>query len=146
MKTKLLAVITFFAISAFGEPMTGEVSSWEGTFKITPHIPVVIDQLPNLELWIYQLDVGSKGTAIGFSINGDMVYQPKPESKGVQPIYQSHLVVVNEGQAEIIIEYKVQGQGGLKLVEKYDYDGKQISLVSQTVYGGRHDPVWKKQK
>ncbi len=146
MKFILSAIITFCSISSFGNPITKEVSSWEGTFKVTPHIPVVIENLPDLELWIYKLNVGSKGTAIGFSINEDMVYQPKPAPKGVQPIYQNHLVVVDGDQAEIIVEYKIQGQGGLKMTEKYTYDGKQVSLVAQSVYGGRHDPVWKKQK
>jgi hypothetical protein len=136
------------AFGARAQPMTVSVESWEGTFKIKPHVVVHAEGMPKLLLWIYQLDKGSKGTCIGFSReNGDMILAPPPNEKGVQPVYTGYSVVFEKkGIVEIIVTYDVQGNGRMKLVEKYTYDGKQVALASRSQFHGKHEPVWKKDK
>jgi hypothetical protein len=148
---QILGIFTAIAISmnAYGKPMTGSVSSWEGDFSLNPtNISIHVADKPIVTLWLYELKSGSKGTALGFSNeDGDMILAPHPTEKGVQPIYQNHAVTFTiTSNAEIVVIYKVQGNGGQTYVEKYEYDGKKISLMSKTLHGGRHDPIWRKQE
>lgn len=150
MKTRMIAAMLLcLPVGAHAKPMTSSVDSWEGTFKIQgPHIAIQVEGMPKISLWLYQLDKGSKGTCIGFSNeDGDMILSPKPSEKGVQPIYTGHTVLFGQKDiAEIIVNYDVQGNGGMKLVEKYTYDGKQVALACRSLFGGRHDPVWRRDK
>jgi hypothetical protein len=97
----------------FAKPMTESVASREGQFNVTTtHYPIRIGNLPGVILWLYKLPMGSQGgTPIGFSTeSGDMIYQPIPNHKGVQPIYRNHVVVQNSDlTADIIVTYNVQG-------------------------------------
>ena len=147
----LLALLTLFlmSVSANGEPMIESVSSWEGEFLlIRESIPIQVPSKSPLDMWLYKLKTGSEGNAIGFSDqHGNMMLAPHPKTKGVQPIYQSHVVTfASNGNAEVIVVYTVQGNGGLKYVEKYEYDGKVLSLKSRSHYGGRHSPAWHQVK
>lgn len=129
--------------------MTSSVQSWEGIFKITsPCIAIRFEGLPQLNLWLYKLDTGSKGTCVGFSReNGDMILAPKPNTKGVQPVYTAHSVLFDEaGVAQIIVTYDVQGNDRMRSVEEYKWDGKQVVLASQSIFHGKDSPVWKKDK
>ena len=149
MKTRItMLALLCAAFVAHAKPMTVSVDSWEGTFKIKPHVVVDAEGGPKLLLWIYQLGKGSKGTCIGFSReNGDMILSPTPTEKGVQPVYTGHSVLFDKkGIVEIIVTYDVQGNGGMRMAEKYTYDGKQVKLASRSTYHGRHDPVWKNDK
>lgn len=148
---QILVIFTAIAISmnAYGKPMTGSVSSWEGEFSLNPtNISIHVAYKPIVTMWLYELKSGSACTAIGFSNeDGDMILAPHPKEKGIQPIYQSHAVTfATTSNAEIVVIYKVQGNGGLTYVEKYEYDGKKISLISKSLHGGRHDPVWHKEE
>lgn len=128
-------------------PMTSSVDSWEGTFKISPaYIAIQAQDFPAVNMWLYKLEKGSKGTCIGFSRqNGDMLLTPKPNTQGVQPIYKSHFVLFDEGNVcRIIVTYDVQGNGRQRLVEDYTYDGKQITLASRSLFDGKQNLMWKK--
>ena len=47
-----------------------------------------------------------------------------------QPVYTGHSVfLVETGVVEVIVTYDVQGNGGMKMAEKYTYDGKAIRLT-----------------
>ncbi len=150
MKMKrIITIVTgvCLGVIAHGNPMSESVDSWEGTFKITsPHMIIQAEGLPELNLWLYKIHTGSKGTAIGFSReDGHMILAPKPNAKGVQPIYTGHVVIPDESDdVRIIVSYDVQGNGGMRLVEEYKYDGKQVILASRTLFHGKHDPVWRK--
>jgi hypothetical protein len=105
--------------------MTSSVDSWEGSFRISKsNIPILAEGLPPLNLWLYELESASKGTCIGFSRgNGDMIFNPKANEKGVQPIFTGYSVLfVENGMVEIIVTYDVQGNGRMEWVEKYLYD------------------------
>jgi hypothetical protein len=145
-------ITVFFLLGAVAvhcKPMTGAVSSWEGRFQLSPErIVIRTPTKPDLHMWLYKLQGGSAGTAIGFSNeNGDMILSPTPQDKGVQPLYIQHLVSFSEdGHVELVVLYRVQGNGGALLVEKYVYDGKHIKLSCRSWYGGRHDPTWRRQE
>jgi len=148
MKTTLTIVIGLLVgASAFAKPMTSAVESWEGTFVLrSPHIPIKTDGEPSLFMWLYQLDQGSKGTVVGFSnSDGDMIFTPHPQAKGVQPIYTGHSVfLVEAGIVEVVVTYDIQGNGGMKVAEKYVYDGKAIRLAAQSTFFGKTKPEWKR--
>jgi len=149
MRTKLIVLMLLLPMILHAKPMTSSVDSWEGTFKITPpYLAIQAEGLPELNLWLYKLDAGSKGTCVGFSReNGDMILAPTPNAKGVQPVYTGHFVLFDEaGHARIIVTYDVQGNGAMQSVEEYTYDGKQITLTSRSMFHGKHEPVWKKDK
>ena len=150
MKTRMsILIVLCMAFTVHAKPMTSSVDSWEGTFKIkSPQLVVHAEGHPKLFLWLYELGKGSKGTCVGFSReNGDMILAPKPNSKGVQPIYTGHSVLFGKKDiVAIIVTYDVQGNGRMKLVEKYTYDGKQVALASRSQFHGKHNPVWKKDK
>ena len=100
--------------SGFAKPMTESVASWEGRFSLTStHYPIRIGNLSAVILWVYKLPMGAMGdgTPIGFSTeSGDMIYQPIPNHKGVQPIYRDHVVIPNSDlTADILVTYNVQG-------------------------------------
>ena len=145
MKQRLIAAIFLLAtVAGHGKPMTGAVSSWEGRFVLSDKkIVIRTPGKPDLRMWLYRLPGGSEGTAVGFSNeHGDMILSPAPSEKGVQPVYIRHLVsFAEDGNVELLVLYRVQGNGGLLLVEKYVYDGKHIRLSCKSLYGGRHDPV-----
>ena len=133
------------ATVVMGKPMTLSTSSWEGEFTIgKTNTPIRIRGMPTLLLWIYELPAGSKGTVIGFSNEeGDMMLAPTPNAMGVQPIYTGHFVTLNDdGTADIIFTYSVQGNGGWQWVEKYTYNGKSISLQKITLNGGKPNFEW----
>jgi hypothetical protein len=145
----IILMLLFVAFTAHGKPMPSSVDSWEGTFKIkSPYLVIHAEGKPKLFLCLYELDKGSKGTCIGFAReNGDMILIPKPNTKGIQPIYTGHSVLFGKGDiVEVIVTYDVQGNGRAKLVEKFAYDGKQIALLSRSCFHGKHNPVWKKDE
>jgi hypothetical protein len=148
LKTMLTVALGLMVVwSAQAKPMTGSVTTWEGTFTLRPpHIPIKAEGAPPLLMWLYQLDQGSKGTAVGFSTSeGDMILAPHPQEKGVQPIYTGHSVfVVGTGVVEVIVTYDIQGNGGMKMAEKYVFNGRSISLTAQSTYLGKTDPQWKR--
>jgi hypothetical protein len=41
-----------------------------------------------------------------------------------------------------LVTYSVQGNGGWKVVEKYVFDGKTITLKAVTMNGGKPDFEW----
>ena len=147
MKMISVACVIAFAIAtAYAKPMTDSVESWEGQFKLqSDKIVVQTEGNPKLILWQYQLEKGSRGTCIGFSTeNGDMILVPKPNAKGVQPIYAGYGIIFSGTDlVEIIVTYDIQGNGGQKLVERYTYDGKLIKLSSRSQYFGKTEPIWK---
>ncbi len=145
MKTMTILALFIMAAVSQAEPMTSSVSSWEGTFTIKDaHTPIRITGLPTINLWLYELQSGSKGTAIGFSTEeGDTMIAPKPEEKGVQPVYTGHFVsMTDEKTADILVTYSVQGNGGWKVVERYVYNGETITLTDLTMNGGKPDFEW----
>jgi len=142
-----IAFAVLMSVSAQAKPMTGSVTSWEGTFVLrAPHIPIKTEGGPPLFMWLYQLDQGSKGTAVGFSnSDGDMIFAPRPQEKGIQPIYTGHSVFLAQtGVVEVIVTYDVQGNGGMKMAEKYVYDGKAFRLAAQSTFFGKVKPEWKR--
>lgn len=143
----LMAVAVGWVAQA--KPMTGSVSSWEGTFVVNPtNVAIRVAGKPPLTMWLYELGSESAGTAIGFSNEtGDMILAPQPNATGVQPVYLHHAVTfATNGNAEVVVVYRVQGNGGQIYVEKYEYDGKGVALISKSLYGGRHEPVWRSEK
>ncbi len=141
--------ILLAAAVGYGKPMPVYVSSWEGRFELPPEsILIRVPGKPGLRMWLYQLPWGDGGTAVGFATDsGDMLLAPMPEEKGVQPVYVQHVVSFGEnGHAEVLVLYRVQGNGGLLLVEKYIYDGRCITRSCTSRYGGRHDPRWRKEE
>ena len=149
MKLILALLLSIIPVLAHAKPMTGSVSSWEGKFALAQDsILIRIANMPPVMLWLYELKTGSAGTAIGFSAqNGDMILAPQAADKGIQPVYQSYAVTfTTNGDAEVVVMYSVQGEGGQSCVETYGYDGQRIRLISKSIYGGRHDPVWRKEQ
>jgi len=146
MKRAITAVVLALATLAIhAKPMTGAVSSWEGTFVLSPDaLDIRVSGKPDLRMWLYKLKGEAGVTAIGFSnANGDMLLSPSPADKGPQPVYRAHFVSFGaDNHVDVLVCYDVQGNGGLLSVEKYIYDGKQIRLAGKSWYGGRHDPVW----
>ena len=146
MKRAITAVVLALATLAIhAKPMTGAVSSWEGTFVLSPDaLDIRVSGKPDLRMWLYKRKGESGCTAIGFSdVNGDMLLSPSPADKGPQPVYRTHFVSVGaDNQVDVLVCYDIQGNGGMLLVEKYIYDGKHIRLAATSWYGGRHDPVW----
>lgn len=145
MRTAAIIGIALLATSVFAKPMTGSVRSWEGEFLINrTNMPIRIRGLPGLILWKYDLQNGSGGTAVGYSTDaGDMLRAPTPQGKGVQPIYTGHIVVVNDDDsADILVTYRVQGNGGWQVVEKYHYTGTTITLASTTMNSGKPRFEW----
>ncbi len=130
------------------KPGITSVESWEGTFEIQPQpIAIDIEGKPKLHLWLYSLEKNSKGTCIGFSReNGELLFQPEPNSKGVQPLYTGYTVLFKDSdRVEIILMYDIQGNGGQKWVEAYNFDGQEIRLVSQSRNSGKHNFTWKNE-
>ncbi len=145
MKTIGILALIMMTTVALAQPMTSSVSSWEGDFTLkNTNTPIRIKGFPTIILWEYELKSGSKGTTIGFSTgDGDMISAPKPQKKGVQPVYTGHFVsVIDDKTADILVTYSVQGNGGWKVVERYVYDGRTISLRGVTMNGGKPDFEW----
>ena len=72
-----------------------------------------------------------------------MILAPTPNAMGVQPIYTGHFVTLNDdGTADIIFIYAVQGNGGRQWVEKYSYNGESISLQNITLSSGKPRFEW----
>lgn len=133
------------ATVGLAEPMTSSVSSWEGDFTLkNTNTPIRIKGFPTIILWEYELKSGSNGTAIGFSTgDGDMIIAPRPQEKGVQPVYAGYFVsVIDDKTADILVTYSVQGNGGWKIIERYVYDNETLTLRSVTMYGGKPDFEW----
>lgn len=144
---KILAAVAM-AMAAGGPPMSKTVESWEGVFTLQDTgIPIRIREMPVVHMWIYELASGSKGTPIAFSDEkGTVLRAATPNEKGVQPIYKEHIVSVNDdGTADIFVTYSVQGNGAMKMVEKYVYDGKTLVLKSTTMNGGKPEFEWFRQ-
>jgi hypothetical protein len=97
-------------------------------------------------MMLYQLDVGAKGTALGFANwEDDAIWAPHPQEKGVQPVYTGHLVlIVAPGVMEVIVTYDVQGNDGMKVVEKYVFNGRRITLAAKSGFSDKSDPAWKR--
>lgn len=148
MRTTLTAALGILTgLNAQAKPMTEAVTSWEGTFVLrSHHIVVRAEGAPTLFMWLYQLDEGSKGTAVGFSnSDGDMILAPHPQEKGVQPVYTGHSVFPSgTGTVEVIVTYDVQGNGGMKMAEKYVFDGKAVRMAAQSTFFGKMKPEWKR--
>ena len=148
MKTILIAALGILTmLGAQAKSMTGSVTTLEGTFAMqSPHIVIQAEGAPALFMWLDQLDGGSKGTAVGFSTSdGDMILDPHPQEKGVQPVYTGHSVFpCGTGMVEVIVTYDVQGNGGMKMAEKYVFDGRRISLAAQSTFFGKVKPEWKR--
>lgn len=148
MRTILIATLSILTgLGVQAKPMTGSVTSWEGMFALqSPHIVIQAEGAPALFMWLYQLDGGSRGTAVGFSnSDGDMILAPHPQEKGVQPVYTGHSIFPSgTGTVEVIVTYDVQGNGGMKMAEKYVFDGKAIRLVTQSTFFGKIKPEWKR--
>ncbi|MCC5849584.1 MAG: hypothetical protein JJU29_15995 [Verrucomicrobia bacterium] len=145
MKKILIPALLMITTLALAEPMTASVSTWEGDFTLkSENTPIRIKGLPMLLLWEYELKSGSRGTSIGFSsADGGMITAPRPNNKGVQPIYTGHIVSMRDDEtADILVTYSVQGNGGWKVVERYVYDGVSISLISVSRNGGKPDFEW----
>ena len=141
MKTIGVLALILISTFAFAKPMTS-VSSWEGPFSLkTTNTPIRIKKFPTILLWEYGLKTGPQGTVIGFSTeNGDSRLSPKPNNKGVQPVYTGHFVsIIDDKSAAIFITYSVQGNGGWKIIERYVYDGKTITLIDVSMNGGKPD-------
>ncbi|MCC6490807.1 MAG: hypothetical protein IT364_25190 [Candidatus Hydrogenedentes bacterium] len=148
MKTLKILAVAVLAMAAGEPPMPKTVESWEGVFTVhDSHIAIRIRDMPVVYMWIYELASGSKGTPIGFSDEKGAVLQAAtPNEKGVQPIYKDHVVSVNDdGTADIFVMYSVQGNGAMKMVEKYVYDGKTLVLKSTTMNGGKPEFEWFRQ-
>jgi hypothetical protein len=145
---KLLLILSLFVTSLVtAKPMTAYVESWEGRFtRVSDPISIRAEGRPTLLLWLYQLDRGSKGTVVGFSTEaGDMIVAPKPNEKGVQPIYTGHYVVFGEKDVvEVVVAYDIQGNGAQKRVEKYTYTKESLRLVSVSWYTGKREWMWKR--
>jgi len=145
--TWTVVLALFAGALAEAKPMTADVTSWEGTFELqSPCIAINAKGGPPLSMWLYRLDQGSKGTAIGFSTSdGDMIWAPRPQQKGVQPLYSGHCVFIDAGgTVEVIVTYDVQGNGGMRMAEKYVFDGKSVRLVAQSTFFGKIEPEWKR--
>ena len=145
MKTIGILALLMMATVVLAKPMTSSVNSWEGDFTLkNTKTPIRIKGLPTIILWEYELKSGSKGTAIGFSTgDGDMIRAPKPQEEGIQPVYTGHFVLVNDDKtADILVTYAVQGNGGWKVVERYVFDGKTLTLKTVTMNGGKPDFEW----
>ncbi len=55
----IAAVGILTSLGAQAKPMTGSVTSWEGTFVLqSPHIVIQAEGAAELFLWLYQLDGG----------------------------------------------------------------------------------------
>ncbi len=148
MRIRPLAVIFLgAALAARAEPMPSSVESWEGVFTQTASpVAIRMDGLPPLQLWLYQLDTGSRGTCVGFAReDGGLLLAPVPNGQGVQPVYTGYSVILEQAPAaRIIVMYDIQGNGRMRMVEAYRYDGRQVTLASHSVFHGKHDPVWRK--
>ena len=144
----MLIFLLFVTVSlAVAKPMTAYVESWEGRFSPLPdHILIRVEGKPTLLLWLYQSDRGSKGTVVGFSTeSGDMIVTPKPNDKGVQPIYTGHYVAFGDKDVvEVVVTYDIQGNGGQKMVERYNYGNDSLQFASVSWYAGKYEKVWKR--
>jgi len=148
LKTKLAVVfLTLATLAASGKPMTEAVSSWEGKFVLDQtNILIRADGFAPVKMWLYRLGRGSDGTVVGFSSkDGDMLWSPHPNEKGVQPIFESYAVTFTaNGDAEIVVLYSVQGNGGQMVADNYRYDGKTVRLFCSSWFGGKFEPIWRK--
>ena len=149
MKSKILTftVISLSVVSAQAKPLPVSVKSHEGTFTLqSPSTAVKAEGVAPLSMMLYQLDVGAKGTALGFANwEGDAIWAPHPQEKGVQPVYTGHSVlIVAPGVMEVIVTYDVQGNGGMKVVEKYVFNGRRITLAAKSGFSDKSDPAWKR--
>ena len=149
MKSKILTftVILLSVISAQAKPLPVSVKSHEGTFTLqSPSISVKAEGVAPLSMMLYHLDVGAKGTALGFANwEGDAIWAPHPQEKGVQPVYAGHSVlIVAPGVMELIVTYDIQGNVGMKVAEKYVFNGRRITLAAKSGFSDKSDPAWKR--
>ncbi len=48
-----------------------------------------------------------------------MILAPRPQEKGVQPVYTGHSVFPSRtATVEVVVTYDVQGNGGMKMADK----------------------------
>src|SRR5262245_7136042 len=133
---KFLTLLWIAASVNAAEPMTNSFDTYEGRFVADDEkTRINIRGLPPIDLWTYRKGSGPyDGIAVGFSDDqGRVLRGPTPNEKGVQPIYSGYIVSVNSNNtADIFITYSVQGNGGIKEVEKYNFDGTNLVLQSKT--------------
>lgn len=133
----------------YGAPMPTSVSSWEGEFHRTPDdVTVQIEGHDGFRLCFYQLAGASGGIVVGIADSrGERIVDPVPNHRGVQPIYRGYVVTIQSGrEAELVLMFDVQGQGGCRRADSYRVQNGKFTMIGRSYYGGRHDPVWKKEK
>jgi len=124
--------------------------SWEGkfTFRDVQNIRTLrIQGQESLHIVPYRL--GNHTVIDAFLVAKELkvttVYEGQPNKKGDTPILESIVVLPATKQSDIIIHWRYPGQGGLLMTQKFVWNGRKLKLSTQSTYGGRHDPIWRRQ-
>ena len=144
IKTLSLLVLLTLSLEASELPKT--LKSWEGHFELTQEQELIkIKNMKPLKLRFYE-NKKTNGTVVAFTQGSKLMFLGKTNSKGIQPSFKNYQVGFIKETAQINILYEIQGQGGQRMIESYLYQDNTISLEGTSVYHGRHNQIWTKEK
>ena len=124
--------------------------SWEGKFTFRDVQDISTLRIQGQEtLHIVPYRLGNHTVIDAFSVDKELkvtiVYEGQPNEKGDTPILVSIVVLPEAKQSDIIIQWRYPGQGGLLMIQKFVWNGRKLKLSTLSTYGGRHDPIWRRQ-
>ncbi len=112
--------------------------TWLGVFAFSEDKILSIEGLEDLHVLVYRCP-GKEGTLIDFASpneDGTLRLLRTADSRIQDAIYTFEGVDVLPGtnEAEVIVRWRIPGQGGLRSVEKYRYNSSDLELVARSEF------------
>jgi hypothetical protein len=149
-QARLCIAVMLPLLSAYGQGATRIIDremlsrrthiTWEGTYSLSDESVLRIEGLEDLRVLIYRL-AGGEGALVEFAqatADGKVriLHEADASVKGVTPVFEGIDVLVGTNEAEIIVRWRHPGNGGLRSVDKYLYDGGNVRLLMRSHLGG----------
>ena len=118
-----------------------ELLTWEGPYSFSREEVVSIEGFKDLSILIYERR-GKAGELVDFARTntaGQLLLLREADTtlKGVTPILEGVEVFPGTNQAEIIVRWLHQGNGGHRTIEKYRYTPDRLELLDKSHFRGR---------
>ena len=109
--------------------------TWEGLYKFTGDFVIKIKGMTDLHVLQYRR-AGHEGVLIDFAVpHGEgelkLLVTANANLKGVVPLLEGVDVFPRKDEAEIIVQWRHPGNGGLRTVDKYRYTQRGLILIDR---------------
>ncbi len=112
--------------------------TWEGAYKFSEEQVIHIEGQDDLHVLPYHRDDwGVKSSLISFAREAtrgrlEVLTEPDTTEKGETPMLEGIDVLPGKSSADVIVRWRVPGQGGRRVVEMYRYSGGRIAAVARS--------------